>query len=96
MPMLFRKRPVVVEAYQWLTGWATTISEWAGKAVEYDADRMEFRIRTLEGVMTAVKGDWIIKGVKGEFYPCKPDVFALTYEPHDPLPAEQPRVEGGG
>lgn len=38
-------------------------------------------IRTLEGDMTANKGDWIIKGVQGEFYPCKPDIFAATYEP---------------
>ncbi len=39
------------------------------------------RIKTLEGVMTASKGDWIIRGVKDEFYPCKPDIFAETYEP---------------
>jgi hypothetical protein len=36
---------------------------------------------TLEGILTVSEGDWIIKGVKGEFYPCKPDVFELTYEP---------------
>lgn len=42
-----------------------------------------FLIRTLEGDMVASLGDWIIKGVQGEFYPCKPDVFALTYEPVD-------------
>ena len=39
------------------------------------------RIRTPEGVMTADAGDWVIRGVKGEFYPCKPDIFAATYEP---------------
>ena len=38
-------------------------------------------IETLEGTMTAIASDWIIKGVKGEFYPCKPDIFAATYEP---------------
>lgn len=38
------------------------------------------RIRTLEGTMMALTGDWIIKGVKGEFYPCKPDIFEATYE----------------
>lgn len=38
-------------------------------------------IETLEGVMTATEGDWIIKGVNGEFYPCKPDIFEKTYEP---------------
>ena len=40
-----------------------------------------FGVRTLEGTMTANVGDWIIKGIKGEFYPCKPDIFAATYEP---------------
>jgi hypothetical protein len=40
-------------------------------------------IPTLEGTMLATVGDWIIRGVKGEFYPCKPDIFALTYEPAD-------------
>ncbi len=46
-------------------------------------------ITTLEGVMTAQPGDWIITGVKGERYPCKPDVFALTYEPVTPPPASE-------
>lgn len=39
------------------------------------------RINTLEGVMVASRGDWVIRGVKGEFYPCKPDIFKATYEP---------------
>lgn len=46
---------------------------------EFTSDTCQ--IKTLEGVMTADKGDWIIKGVKGEFYPCKPDIFEATYEP---------------
>lgn len=45
----------------------------------YQTD-VEMEIETLEGTMKADKGDWIIKGVKGELYPCKPDVFAMTYE----------------
>ena len=45
----------------------------------------ELYIPTLEGTMTARAGDWIIRGVKGEFYPCKPDIFAATYEPAEPL-----------
>ena len=45
----------------------------------YQTDE-EMEIETLEGVMKADKGDWIIKGVKGELYPCKPDVFEMTYE----------------
>ena len=45
----------------------------------YQTDE-EMEIETLEGVMKADKGDWIIRGVKGELYPCKPDVFEMTYE----------------
>ena len=48
----------------------------------YQTD-VELEIETLEGTMKANKGDWIIKGVKGELYPCKPDVFAMTYEKND-------------
>ena len=55
----YRKKPVVITAYQ--------------------TDE-EMEIETLEGVMKANKGDWIIRGVKGELYPCKPDVFEMTYE----------------
>ena len=56
----FRKKPVVVEAYQ----------------TEFDMEVM-----TLEGCMHANKGDWIVTGVHGEKYPCKPDIFEETYEP---------------
>lgn len=58
--MKFRKKPVVVDAYQ---------TDW------------EMNIETLEGVMHAEPGDWIITGVNGERYPCKPDIFEKTYEP---------------
>lgn len=56
----FRKKPVVVTAYQ---------------------TDVEIQIETLEGIMTASPGDWIITGVNGEQYPCKPDIFEKTYEP---------------
>lgn len=55
----YRKKPVVIEAYQ--------------------TDK-EFEIKTLEGTMKADIGDWIITGVKGEQYPCKPDIFEATYD----------------
>ncbi len=61
----FRKKPVVIEAYQYLPS---------------DPD-VVMQIETLEGVMTARHGDWIITGVNGEQYPCKPDIFEKTYEP---------------
>lgn len=91
----FRKKPVVIDAVQFhgpnlhevvsfVEGKAPTIhTSYAGEAWHtYEGMVKEngFKIETLEGVMTAQPGDWIIKGVKGEFYPCKPDIFAATYE----------------
>lgn len=77
----YRKRPVVIEAVQW-TGDNTaeianfTNAEWSRN----HNGNTTLEIPTLEGVMTASKGDFIIKGVNGEFYPCKPDIFEKTYE----------------
>lgn len=84
----FRKKPVEIEAMQLGDSPAslTAIIEWAaGHGVEMiaDHDGQEshcLRIPTLEGTMTASVGDWIIKGVRNEFYPCKPHIFAQTYE----------------
>lgn len=52
-----------------------------GAITEDASKRMGLAIPTLEGVMVASEGDWVIRGVKGELYPCKPDIFAATYEP---------------
>jgi hypothetical protein len=75
----FRKKPVVIEAVQWNGDNLSDILRF------YKPDNIlvgdEIHINTLEGVMVASKGDWIIQGVKGEFYPCKPDIFEQTYEP---------------
>ena len=77
--MQYRKKPVIVEALRWD---GENVAE-----VEYflhsdDIRRLQpITIETLEGSMTAQVGDWIIRGVKGEFYPCKPDIFEATYEP---------------
>ena len=81
----FRKKPVVVEAFQW-TGDETQLGDpvWIVDAIREDKIRFsgkQMHIDTLEGVMTAQSGDYIIKGVKGEIYPCKPDIFEITYEP---------------
>lgn len=84
----FRKKPVEVEAVRY-TGTADSaqaVLEWTrGKPfVEPDdqpgALTMSLKINTLEGVMKAAPGDWVIRGVKGEFYPCKPDIFEATYD----------------
>jgi hypothetical protein len=92
--MKYRKKPVVIEAHQ-LThdvavahlidkqplpfGLHSSSSNYhpANRRV----DRMDVLIKTREGTMHANLGDWIIKGVKGELYPCKPDIFEQTYEP---------------
>jgi len=73
--MKFRKKPVVIEAFRWSHD---PIPEWLGSD-PYE-DGVPLKIATLEGVMTAQPGDWIIRGVKGEIYPCKPDIFEATYE----------------
>lgn len=90
----YRKKPVVIEAMRFdqvdAKRSAIEILTWAGPQCG-----MEHRftsnpvqphiivIQTLEGEMRAMPGDWIIKGVSGEFYPCKPDIFEKTYEPVD-------------
>lgn len=64
------------------------MSKWRKKPIVIEAEQATERtvIHTLEGDMTADHGDWIITGVKGERYPCKPDIFAATYEPADDEP----------
>jgi NTP pyrophosphatase (non-canonical NTP hydrolase) len=87
----YRKRPVVIDAIQWqgTAAAAVPIINWiltgAGSARYHDEedDLPGIAIDTLEGTVTASPGDWIIRGVRGEFYPCKPDIFAATYEPVD-------------
>jgi hypothetical protein len=74
----YRKKPVVVEAVQFTGQNFEEIGEFTKELAKKIAD--VGAIETLEGVMTFHPGDWIIKGVKGEFYPCKPDIFEATYE----------------
>jgi hypothetical protein len=93
--MKFRKKPVEIEAMQLNTNYDSIVncvefvfnigmdSSMIGEAatVKRVQDEQGFLIPTLEGEMKASFGDFIIKGVKGEFYPCKPDIFEMTYEP---------------
>jgi hypothetical protein len=75
----YRKRPVIIEAVRYDgTNWEQ-ISEWIGAKGPYDP--MDPVIATLEGDMRVSAGDWVIKGVKGEFYPIKDHIFIMTYEP---------------
>lgn len=85
--MKFRKKPIVIDAIQWNGANILDIQMFMHPTAEPVymngfANRDEIiGIHTLEGLMTASRGDWIIRGVKGEFYPCKPDIFDATYEP---------------
>ena len=72
--MKFRKKPVVIEAEQF---WANSAKGWPWGVYMEEG---QFMIDTLEGQMHVSEGDWIITGVKGERYACKPDVFEMTYE----------------
>ena len=85
----FRKKPVVIEAFQTEPPGFTTQEPpiWLLQAIADGTvsfvihPEPSWMIRTLEGDMHGSPGDWIIKGVKGELYPCKPDIFAATYDP---------------
>lgn len=83
----YRKKPVVIEAMELTRRFADVVVDFIGKENieshnlgEFEEDSCYIVIKTLEGEMTANEGDFVIKGVKGEFYPCKPDIFAATYE----------------
>jgi len=84
----YRKKPVVIEAFEWPPVWhietRLEFEEWV-KSKGDDLRQFYYvgemlQIDTLEGVMSADVGDYIIRGVNGEYYPCKPDIFEKTYE----------------
>jgi len=87
--MKYRKRPVIIDAFKWTGDFDQAEDpEWIVEAIK--AGKVSFQnpgtpnvsliISTLEGLHRADRGDYIIRGVKGELYPCKPDIFHLTYE----------------
>jgi len=100
----FRKIPVTIDAIQWTgenlrdvinftDGQPDTRTHHAGMMWDQYADlvaRDGLKIFTLEGEMNASVGDWIIRGIKGEYYPCKPDIFSATYVPADFQPEAPP------
>lgn len=93
--MKFRKKPVIIEAMLFKgpqialsdIDYALAFDDWcASQPCTNDNPRLRYvgstiEVQTIEGVMVAQPGDWIIRGIKGELYPCKPDIFAETYEP---------------
>lgn len=82
--MKYRKLPVVIEAFQFTeSGKYIHYPEWFNAALARDVVKMyadHLLIETLEGTHKAGLGDWIIQGVKGELYPCKSEIFEMTYE----------------
>ena len=86
----YRKKPVVIEAFQWtgdnlreiidFTGLHESAKKWTWEEYEKVVALQGLKIFTLEGPLNASPGDYIIKGVQGEFYPCKPDIFEATYD----------------
>ncbi len=90
--MKYRKKPIVIEAFKYDGDLMDKdgnyyVPQWAVEAFEkkflfygIDGDRDELHIMTLEGIHHVSVGDYVIRGVAGELYPCKPDIFELTYE----------------
>lgn len=91
--MKFRKKPIIIDAVQFTGENQHKIMDFVGQSLKFSRpphqfefdnditnDMVTIQIPTLEGVMTASRFDWIIKGIQGEFYACKPDIFEATYE----------------
>lgn len=79
MPKFYRKKPVVIQAKQWTGNNLTEMLGFCERCFS-KGEANNLVVVTLEGDMTASVGDYIIRGVKGEFYPCREDIFMLTYE----------------
>jgi len=95
--MKYKKKPVIIDAWQWN---GTTLADAMMFVKENGLkdltavigkrnEKIGFIIQTLEGDHVATKGDYIIRGVQGEYYPCKPDIFEQTYEPLTPSPEDK-------
>lgn len=80
IPMKYTKKPVIIEAVQWTGENIKEIEHFTRGKARYNLWLDTFELKTLEGTMIANVDDYIIKGVKGEFYPCKPYIFEQTYE----------------
>ena len=76
------KKPIVIEAIQWTGENIVEIVNFCDKAYHNGS---QMKISTIEGIMNASEGDFIIKGIKGEFYPCKEDIFNQSYDEFNPL-----------
>lgn len=77
----FKKKPVIIEAVQFTGDNWEEVVHFINAPYKAFVEEQYLLIPTLEGDMRADKGDWIIRGIKGEYYPCKPDIFEQTYDP---------------
>src|SRR3990167_1586006 len=98
MSMKYRKKPVEIEAIQYqreanIMAVQDFFGDANGRELLFHADKNEYYIKTLEGNMFLTKGDWIIRGVKGEFYPCMSGIFEETYEPVTSTPNPQEEIK---
>lgn len=91
--MKYRKKPVVIEAVLWTGENIKEVMDFMNWRNAAHDKRIGLVIHTLEGNHNALVGDYIIKGVKGEFYPCKPDIFHMTYEIANSPDALKPKHE---
>lgn len=91
----YRKKPVVVEALRWegsmdsqreIVNWSSGVVVGMFGGAFDEPQRYFLEIYTLEGTMRAEIGDWVIRGVQGEYYPCRDDIFRMTYEEIDDAP----------
>jgi len=78
--MKYRKKPVVIEAVEYTVDNLVDVKKFITSYTYFSEDTKQLMIQTLEGDMWASPGDMIIQGVSGEFYPCRPDIFEMTYE----------------
>ena len=81
--MKYKKKPIVIDAVRWTGRNTKKVKEFCSYNITriFDGKKIcALLIHTLEGNTTANKGDWIIRGIKGKLYPCKPDIFEQTYE----------------
>lgn len=90
--MKYKKKPVIIDAFEFGAGVPENIEKWAVEAVEkkiieivVEKEMTSLIVHTLEGNIKAAKGDYIIRGINGEIYPCKPDIFEKTYVRADGL-----------
>jgi len=83
-PNLYRKKPVLIQAIKWTGENYDDVCKFVGQELHTEKEGtgvfQNLIIETLEGTMRSIRGDFIIRGVKGEYYPCKPDIFSMTYE----------------